>query len=491
MVSENDLKTMREALEEARDRITELTAHLNQLTAAPIPLATVLFNRGTDSKLGCQVVGVSFENKVYEVYAPKGIKIEGGQTVRLSSKTLQIISVVEEEAETIGQISTFRRMIDDRVCEIEGEGGIRTALIGRTDPAPKPGDRVVVDETSSVIVKNMGKEDSTYRLSAETGVTLDDIGGNEEAKEAVIEAIELPHKHPEMYKHYGKRPPKGIQLSGPPGCGKTLLVKAIVTMLSALYGKKGVATGLFAIKGPEILDKYVGVSEGRIRQIFGRAREHFAEHRFPAVVFIDEAESILAKRGSGISSDVNNTIVPSFLAEMDGLEASNVMVILATNRPDILDPAVIREGRIDRKIRIGRPKEKDAADIFHVHLRGKPMDGDKRGIVKDAGKEIYADSRILAKVKLRNGVVHNFPMAGVASGAMIAGLVDMATSNALHRDIKSGKTSGISPEDMCLAVESSFRQNSESDHLDAIDDWIEERCINKSEVVSVQKVKGS
>lgn len=487
MPSDVEMRTMREALEEARTQILELNATLKQLTAPPIPYATVLFERGFDSKLNAKVVAVSYENKIYEVLGPKDIEVKPGDLVRLSPKTLQIINVVDK-GEPIGIVGTFHRMVDARICEVETNDGVRIALIGK-DPL-KPGDRVVLDESSSVIIKNLGKEDNSHRLTVpSTGVTLDDVGGQEEAKMAVIEAIEMPFRHPEIFKHYGKKPPKGFQLYGPPGCGKTLLVKAIVTMLSEIFGKKGVSTGLFSIKGPSILSKWVGETESTVRQIFNRAREHFAEHKFPAVVFIDEAESILSKRGTGISSDVNNTIVPQFLSEMDGLEESTAMVVLATNRPDILDPAVIREGRIDRKIKIGRPKEKDAAEIFAIHLRDKPFDDgqSKKDCMKCAVKNLYSEERILAKVKLRNGVTHDFTLGALSSGAMIAGVVDMSLSIALRRDVKSKRTTGLRQDDIDSAIESVFQQNLESDHIDAIGEFLDDMGVAKNDVQDIHR----
>src|SRR5208283_4208865 len=169
------------------------------------------------------------------------------------------------------------------------------------------------------------------------------------------EAIELPFTHKDIFAHYNKKPPKGLLLYGPPGCGKTLVGKATTNSLANIFGAKAISSGFIYVKGPEILNMYVGESGRRIREIFQRGRKHFDKYKFPAVIFIDEAEAVLSERGTSRSSDVDKTIVPMFLSEMDGLDENHAIVMLATNRPKMLDPAVVREGRVDRHIKVSRP----------------------------------------------------------------------------------------------------------------------------------------
>jgi proteasome-associated ATPase len=296
------------------------------------------------------------------------------------------------------------------------------------------------------------------------------VGGLEEAKQQMREAVELPHTNADIYKHYNKALIKGVLLWGPPGCGKTMLGKATATSLAQTYAKKKVADGFLYVKGPEILDRYVGVAEATIRSIFERARHHRAQHGYPAVIFIDEADAILGRRGSGISSDMERTIVPAFLTEMDGLEASGALVILATNRQDRLDPAVVRDGRIDRKVKVTRPTIESAAEIALLNLKGAPLANGyaHADLAVTAASELFAKKRVIAKLTTQSGAVKELALAHIVNGAMVAGLVDQAKSIALHRDIKARKRGGLQKADIVAAVDAVQRQNLDLGHDDGL-----------------------
>jgi SpoVK/Ycf46/Vps4 family AAA+-type ATPase len=218
-----------------------------------------------------------------------------------------------------------------------------------------------------------------------------------------MDALEKPMRHPEHYQFFGKKQPSGVLLYGPPGCSKTMFGKAIFTSITATCAAKGAkaSQGFILVSGPEILDKYVGVPEATIRHIFARARKFFQKTGIRPVIFLDEAESILAKRDSGISSDVLRTIVPAFLAEMQGVRQSGAIVILATNKPESLDYAAIREGRIDVKLRIGRPDRKAAREIFLKNMKDVPVSETttKEKLADTFADELFSPKRVIYEIQ--------------------------------------------------------------------------------------------
>lgn len=333
------------------------------------------------------------------------------------------------------------------------------------------GDLVLLDGEAPIARENLGRTPAKYTLDKATGVSWDDIGGLDQAKKEMIESIVLPHQHGDLYKHYNKQPINGVLLFGPPGCGKTMLGKAAATQLAEVYGAEKSQSGFFYVKGPELLNKYVGETERMIRELFQKAREFKEEHGFPAVIFIDEADAVVNKRGSRKSSDIDQTIVPQFLAEMDGLEEKGALVILATNRSEALDPAITREGRIDRKIEIPRPSKKQTAEIFNVHMRHIPLvDISTEDMVDFAAEQIFNEKHALYNVVLKAGGEKPITLGNFASGAMIAGIIDQATSVALHRDIEAGTPTGVSRVDMIAAIEAVLHQNKNTNHDEELGD---------------------
>lgn len=334
------------------------------------------------------------------------------------------------------------------------------------------GDSVRVDPGMSVVTRviERGKEKVTNTLDKK--ISWNDVGGQTNAKIELIEAVEMPLKHPEVYARYNKRAPKGVLMFGPPGCGKTLLGRAVASSLASDANNPGC---FIYVKGPELLNPYVGVSESNVREVFARARAFKAEHGTAAVVFIDEADALLGARGKSHStSRIEDTVVPQFLAEMDGLNESDVMVILATNRPDTLDPAVVRDGRVDRKVRVGRPTQKDAVDIFRLYLAKVPLDGELDTLAADIAHDLYTIERHLYELKLDNNSVVGFGLTELVSGALIEGVVEKATALAIRRELaaggkKAGK--GVTMADLSAAVESVYRQNLDLNHHDAMEDF--------------------
>jgi len=485
--AQEQIKELRNNLSYARNIISEQNKALQQITAIPRPCAVVLHHE----KNG-ETAFVAFENKTMEVGVNSTImgKLCEGDTVALSSETKAIVERLYKHSME-GPLLIVEEIIEDKI-KVEWGGSSRVVSSGRFLNKIKKGDRVVADDTCSVIMRNLGKVESTYRIEKSDGITWDDIGGLHDAKRDIIEAIIEPVAQAQLYKFYGRKPCKGILLYGPPRCGKTMLVKATTTAVGEAFGSPAISSGFIYIKGPELLSKYVGVAEERIGQLFTRTRSHKAKHGYPAILFIDEAESVLSKRGTGISSDVNNTIVPAFLSEMDGLEETGAVIILATNRSDILDPAIVQEGRIDKKVHIGRPNKESAMDIFNVHMKNIPLGADAcyDEIIKIGVKELFCSNKKMYRVifkDIKKGTKY-FTFGDICSGGMIAEIVQQASSYAMRRnqvEKTSRKDWGVLQEDMINAVRKTFLQNYHINHTDDIAEFIKGF---RNEVRDIEKV---
>lgn len=327
------------------------------------------------------------------------------------------------------------------------------------------GDKVQLDPTANVVLRNIGNEEpEDYVVRKSPGVSWEDIGGLDDAKEALREAIEYPITHAATYKAYGQKPSKGVLLSGPAGVGKTLLGKAVATALA----RDGDASGFIYVKAAEILNRFVGASEGNIRGLFQRARAHHEKTGNPAVLFIDEADAVLGRRdGEGLTMAITQTTVTMFLAEMDGLEDSGCFVMLSTNRPNSLDPAVVRDGRIDRKIHIGRPDEPAARRILGLALRGRELNHDASALTDRAIEMMFADSASLYELTFQHGS-EMVRMRDALNGALIAGIVNRATKKAIRRDRDTDMISGIQVEDMEFAVRESYGELALAQHPELI-----------------------
>lgn len=482
------------ALIDARNTILKQDALLRKLTSAPNPYATVISKVAPRAEKEEPRLVIYSGSKYMEVSVPGGDpetvkeyfeKIRRGTVLKMTFETMQPIEIVPFH-ESLGPISAVRKVLPDGYAEVEDSTGV-TKLVLTGDHKLETGDRVVLDDHGLIVTKNLGKEDQRFSVTQASTISWGDIGGLEDAKAALIDMIEMPFRHPEIYKKYSKSPPKGILFYGPPGCGKTLLGKATASALARIHGKEA-GTGFLYVKGPEILSKWVGESEATIRSLFERSRAHKRSHGYPAVLFIDEADSILAKRGTGISSDMEKTIVPQFLAEMDGLEESAAIVILATNRPDILDPAVIREGRVDRKIKVGRPTRGMTAEIFKIHISKKPLaEGHSCEELAQIGTEsLFSNDRSLYHIELHSGQQAVVTLGHIASGALIASIVEEAASIALHRDVTAGAFKGLTPDTITGAVDRLYREHKSISHKSEIEDLTSDW---ESDVKSITKIK--
>ncbi len=420
-----------------------------------------------------KTVTICANGQLYEVVHPAELKLKPGTFCMLAPSTMQIVSI----APTVqyGGTALVKQIIDGSFCEVTMDGADKVVFLGSFNKSTlEKGDRVILDPSSIIILKNQKKETKDFSVETEMDVSWNDIGGLEEAKKVMIELVELPHKNPAMFKHYNRKMPKGVLLYGPPGCGKTMLGKATASTLMKIYQGKARSSGFIYIKGPEILNRFVGSSEETVRSIFERARKHKQLYGYPATIFIDEADAILSKRGTGISSDVEKTIVPMFLTEMDGLEDSGAFIILATNRPDILDPAIVRDGRIDRKIKITRPTKQSAEEIFMLNIKDTPISTGctKQQLAKMAVEGIFNKDNLLYDVEFEGlKPQEGFTLARVCNGAMIANIVDHSISSAMERDIAGETMTGITSDDVKVAVQKIYQENRDVNHSEELEEY--------------------
>ena len=384
------------------------------------------------------------------------------------------------------------RLGEDRVVVV-GRGDeelvatLSGALLGE---AIRAGDPLLIDPRSNVALEKLPKEEVEELVLEEIpDVSYEDIGGLEGQIEAIRDAVELPFLYAELFQEHQLEAPKGVLLYGPPGCGKTLIAKAVAKSLADKVkertGRKDAHSYFLNINGPELLNKYVGETDRQIRQIFQRAKER-SEEGLPVIVFFDEMDSIFRTRGSGISSDVESTIVPQLLSELDGVETlKNVIVIGASNREDLIDPAILRPGRLDVKIKIERPSAAQAADIMSKYLNPSvpihPEDVDRaKGDVKGATSRMIqstvdrmyseADDNRFLEVTYASGDKEVLYFKDFNSGAMIENIVRRAKKEAIKRFLSTGEK-GIKTEDLSRAIRDEFKENEDLPNTTNPDDW--------------------
>ena len=465
------------ALTAARERIVELGAQLDAVTAPPVTLGVLTASpraRGEGRPVEADVV---LGGRPMRLGLHPGLDPATLGAGRLAAVNDQMLVVDSLPAPDIGEAVTLDEVLGARRALVTTGGGASRvlALAEGLDPAAlKPGDTLVADlraNLATALVERTGVEQLV--IAEAPDVSWADIGGLGPQIDRIRDAIELPFAHPGLYRGYGLRAPKGVLLYGPPGCGKTLIAKAVATCLADSAGGRPAA--FLNIKGPELLSKFVGETERQIRAIFVQARKAAAEDR-PVVVFFDEMEALLRTRGTGVSSDVETMIVPQVLSEIDGVESlRNVIVIGASNREDMIDPAILRPGRLDVKIRIDRPDAEAAADILAKHLRADlPLDpgelagagGDREAAAaamrRAAVDALYARTPATAvlEVVCASGARRTLHLADLASGAMLAAVVARAKTAAIKDEIAGGP-GGLSTARLLEAIAVEARQNEE------------------------------
>jgi proteasome-associated ATPase len=473
-------------LKEARDQLASLKGEVEKLTQPPCSFGVFLAADGeaADVFTSGRKLRVQVSPEVDIAQATRGQEV-------LLNEALNIIELCAFELQ--GEVVTLKEVMED---------GKRALVIGRSDEERvvelaqplidgylRPGDHLLLDAKSGHVIERLPKPEVEELILEEVpDISYEDIGGLSAQIEEIRDAVELPFLHGELFKEHQLEPPKGVLLYGPPGCGKTLVAKAVANSLAkqvaAKYGRSDRRSYFLNIKGPELLNKYVGETERQIRQIFQRAKEK-SEEGVPVIVFFDEMDSLFRTRGSGISSDIESTIVPQLLAEIDGVESlKNVIVVGASNREDLIDPAILRPGRLDVKIKIERPDENAAFDIFSKYLttslplahseidhHGSP-EAAVEAIIRATVERMYADAddnRFL-EVTYANGDKEELYFKDFSSGAMIENIVRRAKKMAIKRAI-SGEAKGINEHDMLSAIHQEYRENEDLPNTTNPDDW--------------------
>jgi proteasome ATPase len=477
---------LRDKLSEASSYIKELEGFIGEVKDGPSTYAYVIQTHGNR-------VTVSTNNGIVEV--PNTPKIEMpnvGDSVIFGGPGIIIGPAQEIITGDLFVVSAHNK--EEGWAEISVDGSPRRVVCSIQ---VEDGDRVLVDTNNTIALKNYGQDRTKFSFDGDTGVQWDDIGGLESAKIALKEAIELPSKHPDLFKKYNKRIPKGVMLYGPTGTGKTLLAKAAATSLASTHGKSAKSTGFIYVKGPELLSMWVGNTEAEIRGLFARGRDHFKKNGYPAILFIDEADALLGARGGSSHTSqgtLANTIVPQFLSEMDGLEDSGVFVLLATNRPDVLDAAVTRDGRIDRKVAVLRPNENAAKDVLRIHMKNRPVSKgtDLEILLDHCIAYLYGDKLSLYELTYNktNPQKKTMFLRDLVNGAMIAGIAERAASIAMHRDIENAmngvkEDDGISISNIYKAIDAVYEENLHTNHDLAIREFSETL---EGDIINIQRV---
>ncbi len=496
-----------DTLKEARQQLLALREEVDRLGQPPSGYGVLLGSHEDDT------VDVFTSGRRMRLNISPNIDVatlRKGQTVRLN----EALTVVEAgNFESVGEISTLREILSD---------GHRALVVGHADEERivwlaeplvaadlpesnpdalsddrrprklRPGDSLLVDTKAGYAFERIPKaEVEDLVLEEVPDVSYGDIGGLTRQIEQIRDAVELPFLHKDLYREYALRPPKGVLLYGPPGCGKTLIAKAVANSLAKKMAEvRGddaheAKSYFLNIKGPELLNKFVGETERHIRLIFQRAREKASEGT-PVIVFFDEMDSIFRTRGTGVSSDVETTVVPQLLSEIDGVEGlENVIVIGASNREDMIDPAILRPGRLDVKIKIERPDAEAAQDIFSKYLvETLPVHADDlaefggdraaciKAMIEKVVDRMYAeidDNRFL-EVTYANGDKEVMYFKDFNSGAMIQNVVDRAKKNAIKSVLETGQP-GLRIQHLLDSIVDEFAENEDLPNTTNPDDW--------------------
>ena len=486
-VSQNEKLTY--TLREAREHITTLREEVNKLTQPPSAYGTFLSanDDGTvDVFSGGRKMRVALHPEIdqeelkrgQEVVLNESLNVVLARTPDLSGEVVTLKELLEDRRRAL----VVARADEERVVELSDE---------LTGEVLRAGDTVLMDPRTGLLLEKLPRPEVEELVLEEVpDISYDDVGGLDEQIEAITDAVELPYVYRDLFTEHKLPAPKGILLYGPPGCGKTLIAKAVANSLAKkvaeVTGDTNAKSYFLNIKGPELLNKYVGETERQIRLVFQRAREK-SEEGMPVIVFFDEMDSLFRTRGTGISSDMESTIVPQLLAEIDGVETlKNVIVIGASNREDLIDPAILRPGRLDVKIKIERPDERAAAQIFSRYLLADlPLDagevvslggGDRekavRVMIERTVEEMYReeDDNRFIEVTYQNGDKEVMYFKDFASGAMIENIVRRAKKMSIKRRI-AGDGYGIRLEDLRASIKQEYKEHEDLPNSTNPDDW--------------------
>jgi proteasome-associated ATPase len=474
-------------LRDARDQIIALKEEVDKLSQPPSSYGVWLEAQGdtaADVIINGRKLRVNVSPDLDRTDLSRGKQV-------ILNEAMNVIEVCDFEKQ--GEVVLLKEII---------EPGVRALVIGRTDEEKvveigeplkdevlRAGDSLLLEPKSGHVLEKLPKPEVEELILEEVpDIAYEDIGGLDTQIEEIQDAVELPFLHSELFKEHELEPPKGILLYGPPGCGKTLVAKAVANSLAkkvaAKLGRTDRRSYFLNVKGPELLNKYVGETERQIRMIFQRAKEK-SEEGVPVIVFFDEMDSLFRTRGSGISSDMESTIVPQLLAEIDGVETlKNVIVIGASNREDLIDPAILRPGRLDVKIKIERPNEDSARDIFSKYLTDtlpiskEEIDGAGSreaaltSMIRQTVDKMYSDdpqNRFL-EVTYANGEKEELYFKDFASGAMIENIVRRAKKTAIKRVI-AGEPKGLTTQDLMSAILQEYKENEDLPNTTSPDDW--------------------
>jgi proteasome-associated ATPase len=477
-----------DTLREARDQIVALKEEVDRLAKPPSGFGVFL---GACEDGTADVFTGGRKMRVSVSPAVELDTLRPGQEVVLN-EALNV--VIAQGYETIGEVVMLKEVLEggDRALVISHADEERVARLAEPlrNSTLRGGDSLLLEPRSGYVYERIPKAEVEELILEEVpDITYAEIGGLSAQIEQIRDAIELPYLHADLFKEHHLRPPKGVLLYGPPGCGKTLIAKAVANSLAKKIaerrGEEKQTSYFLNIKGPELLNKYVGETERHIRLVFQRAREKASEG-MPVIVFFDEMDSIFRTRGSGVSSDVENTIVPQLLSEIDGVEGlENVIVIGASNREDMIDPAILRPGRLDVKIKIERPDAEAARDIFSKYIltalplhpddlaeHGKSAEATVEAMIQRTVERMYSETeenRFL-EVTYANGDKEVLYFKDFNSGAMIENIVDRAKKMAIKEFLETGQK-GLRIAHLLTACVDEFSENEDLPNTTNPDDW--------------------